>query len=238
MELSSRVGPGGPERAPPADTRRNLRDQARRPDRRRALARPPSRRSVPTSRSGTATAPTAPRCCPRSPTSTRCSCAAPRRSTPRRSPRRTKLKVVARAGVGLDNVDVKAATQAGVMVVNAPTSNIVSAAELAVGPAARQRAQHPAGRRGAEERRSGSARSTPASRSPARPSASSASAASASLVAQRLRAFGVTLIAYDPYVQPARAAQIGVRLVSLDELLARVRLHHRPPAQDRPRPSA
>src|SRR5476649_831982 len=43
------------------------------------------------------------------------------------------LKVVARAGVGLDNVDVKAATAAGVMVVNAPQSNIVSAAELAVG---------------------------------------------------------------------------------------------------------
>src|SRR5664280_184861 len=43
------------------------------------------------------------------------------------------LKVVARAGVGLDNVDVNAATQAGVMVVNAPTSNITSAAELAVG---------------------------------------------------------------------------------------------------------
>ncbi len=40
--------------------------------------------------------------------------------------------MVARAGVGLDNVDVPAATQAGVMVVNAPTSNIVSAAELAV----------------------------------------------------------------------------------------------------------
>ena len=39
-----------------------------------------------------------------------------------------RLKVIARAGVGLDNVDVKAATQAGVMVVNAPTSNIVSAA--------------------------------------------------------------------------------------------------------------
>ena len=44
-----------------------------------------------------------------------------------------KLKVVARAGVGLDNVDIKAATTAGVMVVNAPTSNIVSAAELTVG---------------------------------------------------------------------------------------------------------
>ncbi|MEY4411178.1 MAG: hypothetical protein RLZ69_752, partial [Actinomycetota bacterium] len=44
-----------------------------------------------------------------------------------------KLKVVARAGVGLDNVDIKAATNAGVMVVNAPTSNIISAAELAIG---------------------------------------------------------------------------------------------------------
>jgi D-3-phosphoglycerate dehydrogenase len=44
-----------------------------------------------------------------------------------------RLRVVARAGVGLDNVDVEAATRAGVMVVNAPTSNIVSAAEHAVG---------------------------------------------------------------------------------------------------------
>ena len=54
----------------------------------------------------------------------------------------TNLKVIARAGIGLDNVDVKAATQNGVMVVNAPTSNIVSAAELAVAlmlAAARQR---------------------------------------------------------------------------------------------------
>ena len=43
-----------------------------------------------------------------------------------------RLKVVARAGIGLDNVDVPAATARGVMVVNAPTSNIVSAAEQAV----------------------------------------------------------------------------------------------------------
>ena len=58
--------------------------------------------------------------------------APPPRWTPRRWPPPTRLKVVARAGVGLDNVDVRAATQSGVMVVNAPTSNIVSAAELAV----------------------------------------------------------------------------------------------------------
>jgi D-3-phosphoglycerate dehydrogenase len=44
-----------------------------------------------------------------------------------------QLKVIARAGVGLDNVDIKAATAAGVMVVNTPTSNIISAAELAIG---------------------------------------------------------------------------------------------------------
>jgi D-3-phosphoglycerate dehydrogenase len=44
-----------------------------------------------------------------------------------------QLKVIARAGVGLDNVDIKTATTAGVMVVNAPTSNIISAAELTIG---------------------------------------------------------------------------------------------------------
>jgi D-3-phosphoglycerate dehydrogenase len=43
------------------------------------------------------------------------------------------LKVIARAGVGLDNVDISAATTAGVMVVNAPTSNVISAAELTIG---------------------------------------------------------------------------------------------------------
>src|SRR3712207_245505 len=42
------------------------------------------------------------------------------------------LPIFARAGIGLDNVDVPAATQAGVMVVNAPQSNVISAAEHAV----------------------------------------------------------------------------------------------------------
>ena len=68
-----------------------------------------------------------------------------------------RLKVVARAGVGLDNVDVKQATQSGVMVVNAPTSNIVSAAELAVGlllAAARHIAPASQALRGGEWKRS------------------------------------------------------------------------------------
>ena len=65
----------------------------------------------------------------------------------------TRLKVVARAGVGLDNVDVKAATQSGVMVVNAPTSNIVSAAELAVALMLAAARHVSPGARRAEERR-------------------------------------------------------------------------------------
>ncbi|WP_214409565.1 phosphoglycerate dehydrogenase [Sphaerisporangium fuscum] len=129
-----------------------------------------------------------------------------------------RLRVVARAGVGLDNVDVEAATKAGVMVVNAPTSNITSAAEHTVAlilASARNVAQGHAALKGGEWKRSkytgveldekvvgilGLGRI-------------------GQLVAQRLAPFGVELIAYDPYLQPARAAQMGVRLVSLEELL-------------------
>lgn len=129
-----------------------------------------------------------------------------------------RLKVVARAGVGLDNVEVRAATLAGVMVVNAPTSNIVSAAELAVAlmlAAARHISPAHAALRAGEWKRSryngvelyektvgiiGLGRI-------------------GVLVAQRLSAFGMRVIAYDPYVQAGRAAQMGVRLVDLDTLL-------------------
>ncbi|WP_278260194.1 hypothetical protein [Nocardioides convexus] len=63
-----------------------------------------------------------------------------------------RLKVVARAGVGLDNVDVRAATQSGVMVVNAPTSNIISAAEPGHRADARRRPPRLARPRGAAQR--------------------------------------------------------------------------------------
>lgn len=130
-----------------------------------------------------------------------------------------RLRVVARAGVGLDNVDVGAATQAGVMVVNAPTSNITSAAELAVGlliACARHLAPANASLKRGEWKRSlftgvelyektvgvvGLGRI-------------------GVLVAQRLSAFGMRVVAYDPYVPASRAAQMGVRLLPLDQLLA------------------
>jgi len=129
------------------------------------------------------------------------------------------LKVIARAGVGLDNVDVPAATKAGVMVVNAPTSNITSAAELAVGlmlAAARNIAPANQALKGGAWKRSmyggvelldkkvgivGFGRI-------------------GQLVAERLKGFGMEILAYDPYVSAQKAGALGARLVTLDELLA------------------
>ena len=130
----------------------------------------------------------------------------------------TKLKVVARAGVGLDNVDVAAATQAGVMVVNAPTSNIVSAAELAVGLLIALARHIPAAHASlvaGEWKRSKFNGIEIADKT----LGVIGFGRIGMLVAQRLSAFGVSILAYDPYVQPARAAQLGVRVVSLEELL-------------------
>ena len=131
-----------------------------------------------------------------------------------------KLKVIARAGVGLDNVDIKAATSAGVMVVNAPTSNVISAAELAIGQIMALSRHIPdanASLKAGQWKRSkytgvelyektigiiGLGRI-------------------GTLVAQRLAGFGVTLIGFDPYVTQARAEQIGVELVDMDTMMER-----------------
>ncbi len=129
------------------------------------------------------------------------------------------LKVIARAGVGLDNVDVETATKAGVMVVNAPTSNITSAAELAVGlllacarniAPANEALKNGAWKRskygGVEllEKKVGIV----------------GFGRIGQLVAERLKGFGVEILAYDPYVSVQRAGLLGARLVTLDELLA------------------
>ncbi|MBB3043666.1 phosphoglycerate dehydrogenase [Nocardioides soli] len=129
-----------------------------------------------------------------------------------------RLKVVARAGVGLDNVDVRAATQAGVMVVNAPTSNIVSAAELAVAlmlAAARHVSPAHAALRAGEWKRSRYTGTELYEKTVGVVGLGRIGV----LVAHRLAAFGMRVIAHDPYVQAGRAAQMGVRLVDLDTLL-------------------
>jgi D-3-phosphoglycerate dehydrogenase len=130
-----------------------------------------------------------------------------------------RLKVVARAGVGLDNVDVEAATQAGVMVVNAPTSNIVSAAEHAIALLLATARNVPAADASVRAGRWERSRFTGAELFSKTVGVVGLGRIGV-LVAQRLLAFGTTVLAYDPYVAGARAAQLGVRLVSLDELLA------------------
>ncbi len=129
-----------------------------------------------------------------------------------------RLRVVARAGVGLDNVDVAAATARGVLVVNAPTSNIVSAAEQAVAlllACARYTAAADADLKAGRWRRSRWTGVEVAGKTVGVVGLGRIGV----LFAQRMSAFGTRLIAYDPYLSPARAAQIGVRLVGLDELL-------------------
>lgn len=129
-----------------------------------------------------------------------------------------RLKVVARAGVGLDNVDVPAATKAGVMVVNAPTSNIVSAAELAIGHLLALARHIPAAHASLKAGEWQRSRFTGVELYEKTVGVVGLGRIG-TLVAQRLAPFGVTLVAYDPYVTPARAQQLGVALVPLDELM-------------------
>ncbi|MGE5696471.1 MAG: phosphoglycerate dehydrogenase [Candidatus Sericytochromatia bacterium] len=130
----------------------------------------------------------------------------------------TKLKIVARAGVGLDNVDVDAATARGVLVVNAPTSNIHSAAEHAVAlllAAARQIPAADASLREHTWKRS----SFSGTEIFGKTVGVVGLGRIGQLVAQRLAGFGTRVVAYDPYVSHALAAQLGIEMLSLDELL-------------------
>ncbi|GAA1454255.1 phosphoglycerate dehydrogenase [Nesterenkonia lacusekhoensis] len=128
-----------------------------------------------------------------------------------------QLKVVARAGVGLDNVDVKAATEAGVMVVNAPTSNIVSAAELTcahiLGLARNISPAHEALKAGEWKRSKYSGVELQD-----KVLGVIGLGRIGGLVAERMKAFGMEIIAFDPYVTSARAHQLGAQLVTLEEL--------------------
>ncbi len=132
----------------------------------------------------------------------------------------TDLVVVGRAGIGLDNVDVAEATRRGVMVVNAPQSNILSAAEHTLALLLAQ------------------ARNVPQANADLRAGRWNRSkwegvelhgktlgivglGRVGVLVAQRAHAFGMKLVAYDPFVSEDRARQLGVQLVdTIDDLVA------------------
>jgi len=128
------------------------------------------------------------------------------------------LQVIARAGVGLDNVDIKAATAAGVMVVNAPTSNIISAAELTVGHIL-SLARHIPPAHGALAQGQWKRSKYTGIELYEKTVGIIGLGRIGALVAARLQAFGVNIIAFDPYITSARAQQLGVHPVTLDELL-------------------
>jgi D-3-phosphoglycerate dehydrogenase len=130
------------------------------------------------------------------------------------------LKVIGRAGVGVDNVDVDAATRRGIIVANAPESNIVSAAEHTVGllvALARNIPQaHEALKNGRWERSKWGG----------------VELAEKTLgvlgfgrigqqVARRALGLGMRVVAYDPFVSSDRFRELGVEQASFDEVLAR-----------------
>lgn len=131
-----------------------------------------------------------------------------------------RLRVVGRAGIGVDNVDVAAATELGILVVNAPTANLVSACEhtfaLLLALCRKVPAANASLRAGEWERKRfegielqgkilGVAGFGRIGQS----------------VAQRARAFEMQVVAYDPFLDPAVARRLDVELLPLDELLAR-----------------
>ena len=123
----------------------------------------------------------------------------------------TDLVVIGRAGIGLDNVDVAAATQRGVMVVNAPQSNVISAAEQAVAlllSMARNIPQADADLKDGKWNRSRWSGVELHGKTLGVVGLGRVGV----LVAQRCLSFGMRLVAYDPYVSADRARQLGVDL--------------------------
>src|SRR5829696_7031646 len=129
------------------------------------------------------------------------------------------LLVVGRAGIGLDNVDTEAATRRGVMVVNAPQSNIVSAAEHTMALLLAQARNVPQAHAALVEGRWERSRWEGVELAD-KTFGIVGLGRIGKLVADRARAFGMRLVAYDPFVSVDRARQLGVELMALDQVVA------------------
>jgi D-3-phosphoglycerate dehydrogenase len=131
-----------------------------------------------------------------------------------------KLRVIARAGTGVDNVDVSAASARGIVVMNAPGANSISVAELAMGLVLALARHVPAAdaamKQGKWEKKKFLGEEV-----------RDKTLGLAGLgrigqeVARRAAAFGMRLIAHDPFISEQVAADMGVELVSLDDLFTR-----------------
>jgi D-3-phosphoglycerate dehydrogenase len=130
------------------------------------------------------------------------------------------LQVIGRAGVGVDNIDLDAATERGIVVVNAPLGNIVSAAEHTIAllcALARNIPQADASLRSGRWERSRFVGVELRGKTLGIIGLGQVG----SEVARRARGLEMHVLAHDPFVSPERASVLGVDLVTLDDLLAR-----------------
>ncbi len=132
--------------------------------------------------------------------------------------RAKKLKIIGRAGVGTDNIDVKTATEKGIIIINAPTGNTISTAEFTFGMILSSARKIPQADRSLKSGKWD------------RKSFVGIELRGKTLgvlglgrigfeVAKRAKAFEMDVIAYDPYINEDRAKSIGVKLVSFEELI-------------------
>lgn len=128
------------------------------------------------------------------------------------------LEVIGRAGAGVDNIDMAEATRRGIAVLNAPGANTFSTAELAFGlliAAARRIGEADASVRAGEWRR----KELRGSQLHGKTLGVIGAGRIGAEVARRARAFGMRVVAHDPYVTAERANELGIELLSLEELL-------------------
>ena len=134
--------------------------------------------------------------------------------------RATHLIVIGRAGVGVDNVDVEAATRRGIAVLNAPGANTVSAAEHTIGLLLAVMRRIPWAARSMRDGQ-WDRKAFPGTELRGKTLALLGLGRIGAHVASIARAFGMKVLAHDPYLVEARAVEIGVELVQMEELFRR-----------------
>ena len=147
----------------------------------------------------------------------------------------TNLKVVGRAGIGVDNVDIPAATARGVVVMNTPFGNSITTAEHAIAlmfALARQLPEADASTQAGKWEKNRFMGVEVTGKTLGLIGAGNIG----SIVATRALGLRMKVAAYDPFLTPERAVELGVDKVELDELLEARRLHHAAHAAHRPNP--
>ncbi len=130
------------------------------------------------------------------------------------------LKVIGRAGVGIDNIDIEAATRRGIVVMNAPSGNAITTAEHAIAMLCALAREIPAADRSTRAGKWEKSRFMGVELTGKTLGVIGCGNIGA-IVAERGLGLRMRVIAYDPYLSPERARDLGVEKVGLDALLAR-----------------